>query len=107
MSDFLLRPPVLVALCALAYAFATLAMKTLATSPGMTPVVLITATLACAVMAEVLLMRRFDIGMVYIGILVAETALVLFFAWAIGEALTAKQLFGAAFVLGGAALVMT
>ena len=89
----------------MAYAFATLGMKLFATTPGLTPLVLIAAMLGAAVLAEVLLMRQFHIGIVYIGILVAETLLVLTFAWLIGEPLGLRQLAGAVLVLGGAALV--
>ncbi len=106
MFDLILRPPVLIAFCALAYAAATFAMKHFAITPGLVPLFLIAATLCAAVLAEVLLMRQFHIGMVYVGILAAETMLVLIFAWAIGEALSVKQLAGAALVLGGAAMVM-
>ena len=99
------RPIVLVGLCALAYAFATLAMKIAAHAPGVTPMLAIAVTLALAVLAELILMRQFPIAMVYLGILAAETVLVLVFAALIGEAMSLKQLAGAALVLCGAALV--
>lgn len=105
MEFIFTRPIFLVALCATAYAVATFAMKTASHTPALPVLIAIAVCLASAVIAEVLLMQRFSIGIVYIGILAAETLLVLAAATFIGEGFGFKQFAGAALVLGGAALV--
>lgn len=105
MLILLNRPIVLIALCAIAYAVATLAMKTAAQSPHLALVVAIFLCLTIAVLAEIILMRNLAMDVTYIAILAAETLLVLTFSYVTGEVPTVKQVMGAVLVLGGAALV--
>jgi small multidrug resistance pump len=105
MLTLLNRPLVLIALCALSYAAATLAMKSVSQTPGFVLVAAIAICLAVAVLAEVILMRNMTMGVTYVAILCVETLLVLVFACALGEVPSIKQIAGALMVLGGAALV--
>ncbi|CUH77626.1 hypothetical protein [Tropicibacter naphthalenivorans] len=91
---------------AVGYALATVGMKSV--SGGASTIlgaILTLAGFALAFIAEVKLMRRFDVSLVYVAIIAAETALVLAWAQYIGEGLGARQLAGAALVIGGVVLV--
>ena len=105
MIDILNRPMTLVVLCALAYAAATLAMKTLSIAPTPAMTILLCLALAGAVAAEILLLQRHTLGITYITILAAETLLVLGIAAFIGEGLGPRELVGVALVLGGTAVI--
>lgn len=95
----------LMLLTASGYAFATIGMKIAST--GFTPVATaaITIGLAGAVLAEILLLRHADLAYIYLGVIVAESLLVLGYAAYVGGALNPGQMAGAAFVLVGFALV--
>ena len=105
MLILLTKPAVLVALCAVSYAAATLAMKTVAHAPNVPTLCAVVLCLAIAVAEEVVLMRNMAMGLTYIAILCAETVLVLICATALGEVPTLRQVLGAMLVLGGAVLV--
>lgn len=93
--------PVLVFLTAAGYALATIGMKFAAEGVVPVGITLAVAGLALAVVFEILLLQRTDLPLVYIGIVVAETALVLCYAAWIGEGLSLRQMGGAAMVLAG------
>jgi drug/metabolite transporter (DMT)-like permease len=105
MVDFLMRPGILVISCALAYAGATLVMKSLSSGPNTWLLALLAVALAAAVVAEIMLLRRQSLGITYITILGAETIVVLGFAVFLGEGLGLRQLAGAALVLAGTAVI--
>ena len=105
ISDIFARPSFLVVICAGSYAAATLAMKASSHLPSVTNLSIIAFCLGIAAFAEIVLMRRFDIGVAYIAILVGETMLVLIAAFMIGEGLGPTQILGAFLVLSGAVLV--
>lgn len=103
------NPPTLVVPVVLAtaagYALATVGMKSAAS--GQVPLGILVAILGftLAIVAEIILMRRFDVSVVYVSIIAAETVMVLLWAQYIGEGLGPRQLMGAALVVGGIALV--
>lgn len=100
-----LSPPVLVLATALGYALATVGMKCAA--DGLLPLGLTLAILGgiAAISFEIALLRRSDLSLVYIGIVVAETLLVLGYAAMIGEGLSPRQVGGALLVLAGLAAI--
>ncbi len=84
-----------------AYAIATVGMKQFSGTPGLLAMGLIAGGLFVAVMMEMILLRQGNLSLVYLGIMVAETALVLGYAYSIGHGLTLGQITGAGFVLFG------
>lgn len=97
----------LMALTALGYALATVGMKHATYAPGVLAVTLISAGLIAAVLAEVALLRNGNLSLVYLGIIVAESALVLGYAMWIDQGLSFRQMFGAVLVLGGIMVLST
>jgi drug/metabolite transporter (DMT)-like permease len=105
MVDFLSRPLFLVLLCGAAYAVATWAMKTASQTPATPVLAAIVICLTAAAIAEVLLLRHHNVGVIFIAVIVVETALVLTVAFALGEGLTLRQGMGAALVVFGAIIL--
>lgn len=99
--------PILVLLTALGYALATVGMKLTAQGLGTLGLALAATGLITAFVFEVALLRRTDLSIVYIGIVIAETMLVLGYATWINEGLTLRQMGGAAMVLAGLAAIST
>lgn len=104
MSDLstpmILAPPLILATAA-GYALATVGMKS-ASSGHMTlglAIAIIGFGLAC--IAEIILMKRIDVSIIYIAVVAAETVLVLTYAHWIGETLSLRQFVGAGMVLAG------
>lgn len=95
----------LILVSAVGYAVATLGMKLASASFSVMAVTVITVGFLAAALAEISLLRKADLGVVYIMIIGVETLLVLGIATAIGEGLDLRRLLGAAFVLIGLALV--
>lgn len=91
----------LLCITAAGYAVATIGMK--AASGGATSIAafFILAGFAIAVVAEVIVLRQGNMSLVYMGIIVAETVLVLGYASSIGNGLSAPQMAGAGLVLLG------
>lgn len=83
------------------YAIATVGMKHFSGTPGMLGLALITGGLLVAVAMEVILLRQGNLSLVYLGIMVAETVLVMVYAYSIGHGLAPGQIAGAAFVFFG------
>jgi small multidrug resistance pump len=96
---------VLVVLAALGYSVATIGMKMGSHAlTGTALAVLVVGFLAAAV-AEIVLLKSADLGIVYITIIGVETLVVLTYAWSIGEGLSLRQLGGAGMVIAGLAMV--
>lgn len=95
----------LIAFSAIGYSVATIGLKMGATTLGLASVGVIVLGFGMATLAELEVLRRLDLGIVYISIIGLETLLVLGYAWWIGEALNLRQLGGAALVLTGLAVV--
>ena len=96
---------ILMIFTAIGYAIATVGMKM--ASDGVSALALgcITAGLCAAVLAEVTLLRHADLAVIYIGVVFAETLLVLAYAASVSGVLGLQQIVGAALVLSGFALV--
>jgi len=95
----------LLSMTALGYALATVAMKNYAIQPGGLAVAAIAGGLVIAVLAEIILLRQGNMSLVYLGIIVAETTLVLCYASFIGNGLSLPQLGGAVLILAGVGLL--
>lgn len=91
----------LMTLTAIGYALATIGMKHATQSMGFLAIALITVGLLGAVLAEVALLRNGNLSLVYLGIIVAESALVLSYAMWIGHGLSLQQAAGAGLVICG------
>ncbi len=96
---------VLVLVSALGYAIATIGMKLASSSLTALAVGLVVLGFVAATLAEVSLLRKADLGVIYITIVGAETLLVLSFAALIGEGPDLRTLAGAGLVVAGIALV--
>ncbi|MFW2544078.1 hypothetical protein ACN2XU_15700 [Primorskyibacter sp. 2E107] len=96
--------PIVIATAA-GYALATVGMKSAAEGNAQFGLSVAICGFAIALIAEILLMRRFDVSIVYVSIIAAETVLVLAYAHHIGEGLGLRQMAGALLVIGGIALV--
>jgi drug/metabolite transporter (DMT)-like permease len=92
---------VLLMLAAGGYALATVGMKIASEAPGPLALALLAAGFAAAVAAEIILLRQADLPVVYIAIVVGETALILAYSWLIGEMPSSRQLAGGAMVMAG------
>ncbi|MBV2361015.1 5-aminolevulinate synthase [Thalassococcus sp. CAU 1522] len=95
----------LILMTALGYAVATVGMKITATGQIWLGVGLCALGFFAAFLAEIVLLRRFDLALVYVVIIAAETALVLGYAFWIGEGFGLRQTFGATLVLLGLLVV--
>lgn len=98
---------ILMALTAGGYALATIGMKMTVSSHGPMPIAIIVLGLAGAALAEIVLLRHATLPLVYLGIIVTETILVLGYAAWFQDELTMSQLGGAFLVLTGFALVLS
>ena len=95
----------LVVVSALGYAIATIGMKLASTNVTGVAVAVIVAGFVAATLAEIVLLRKADLGVIYITIIGAETLMVLAFAALIGEGPDLRTLGGAGLVLAGIALI--
>jgi drug/metabolite transporter (DMT)-like permease len=105
MSGMQPRWLLLVVLSALGYAVATIGMKLASTQLTTLAVAIIVAGFVAASLAEIALLKKADLGIIYITIIGAETLMVLAFAALIGEGPDLRTLAGAGLVLAGIALV--
>lgn len=99
--------PGLILATVLGYAVMTVGMKATADGQMVLGLAIALAGFAAAFLAEILLMRRLDLSMVYVLIVTGETVLVLAYAAWLGEGLGARQAMGAAMVLAGLLFVST
>jgi small multidrug resistance pump len=95
----------LVVVSALGYAIATIGMKLASTSITVVALAVIVAGFVAAALAEIALLRKADLGVIYITIIGVETLMVLAFAALIGEGPDLRTLGGAGLVLAGIALI--
>lgn len=95
----------LIALSAIGYGIATLGLKMGSNNPGWMPMGIIILGFGLAILAEIEVLRRVDIGVAYISIIGLETLIVLSYAWVIGEALNLRQVGGAGMVVAGLAVL--
>jgi len=95
---------VLVLVAAFGYALATIGMKLAANNWTLVASAIIVAGFVAATLAEVVLLQKADLGVIYITIIGVETLMVLAFAAAIGETPDLETLAGAGLVIAGIAL---
>tara|TARA_R110002124_G_scaffold90476_2_gene230636 strand:+ start:4191 stop:4526 length:336 start_codon:yes stop_codon:yes gene_type:complete len=95
----------LMTITASGYALATIGMKLSAHTPPALSFAIIGLGLAGAALAEITLLRHASLPLVYLGIVVTETVLVLAYASWAQSGISLSQLGGAALVLAGFALV--
>ncbi|MCG6902746.1 MAG: 5-aminolevulinate synthase [Rhodobacter sp.] len=107
MAALASKPLLLLIICGFAYALATLAMKALSHSPTIFALGAVALCLAGAVLLEVIVLQRMELGTAYIAIIATESLIVVSIAAFIGEGLGPKELAGAALVLMGTALIGT
>jgi hypothetical protein len=107
MSAYLSWFPVLVLMgvTASGYALATIGMKMSSDSHSIPAIMIILLGLAGAALAEIVLLRQASLPLIYLGIIVTETVLVLGYAAWIDQGLSLHQLGGATLVVLGFALV--
>jgi small multidrug resistance pump len=99
------RPGLLIMIAALGYGIATYLMKITAHSGNYSLLGMIAFALLCSVVAEILVLQQMELGIAYIGIIAAETLLVLGLAWTVGEGLNSRELVGGLLVVAGSILV--
>lgn len=87
------------------YAVATIGMKIAAGPPAIWANAVIALGLLVAVAAEVTLLRNAELPVVYLGIVVLETLLILGYAGLASGSLSGAQVLGAVLVLTGFGLV--
>lgn len=96
----------LVLAAALGYSVATIGMKLASESWSYFAVALLGVGFLSATMAEIVLMRGIDLGVLYLIIIAVETLVVLAYAFSIGEGLSARQALGGVFIVVGFAAVV-
>jgi len=95
----------LVVVSAFGYAIATIGMKLASNNWTAVALAIIVLGFVAATLAEVALLRKADLGVIYITIIGAETLMVMAFAAAIGEAPDLRTLGGAGLVIAGIAVI--
>ena len=85
MTYLLTKPAFLVITAALAYAIATAGIKWASDAPSPMALFLIILGFGLATIAEVIVLRQADLGVIYIAIITVETLMVLTLAALIGE----------------------
>ncbi len=95
----------LMVLTAAGYAFATIGMQAVSASHNKLALTVIAVGLSVAAIAEITLLRQASLPLVYLGIMVTETILVLGYAAWSHQGLSLSQMGGGALVVVGFALV--
>ncbi|WP_116130810.1 SMR family transporter [Tropicimonas sp. IMCC34043] len=103
--DMLTARPTMAIAAAAGYALATLFMKLAADGNALWPIAGIVVALGVTVSAEIVLLRRLDLGIAYVVVIGVESLLVLAIACLVGEPLSHRDLLGGAMVIAGAAMV--
>ena len=91
---------------AFGYAGATIGMKLAAGGTYGAALLFIAIGFVAAALAEILMMQKHDVSMIYVLVIGIETLLVMSFAVWIGETLPMHRIAGAALVLAGLALTL-
>ena len=99
------RTTVLILTAAIGYVIATIGMKLASDSWSPVAITLICVGFFSAALAEIVLMRGIDLGVLYLIIIAVETLAVMAYAFNIGEGLNPRQALGGLFVLFGLAIV--
>lgn len=97
----IISAPGLVVITALGYTVATIGMKVLSDQFAPVGAIILAVGFGAAIIAEIALLRKTDLSVVYITIIGAETMLVLIYATIIGEGFGLRQAVGATLVLVG------
>ncbi|MDW4497660.1 5-aminolevulinate synthase [Sulfitobacter sp. D35] len=95
----------LMLLAAGGYAVATVGMKMASAVLSPAALSLVLAGLGAAAIAEIVLLRHADLAVIYLGVILAESVLVLAYAVHLGGMPGTGQIWGATMVLAGFALV--
>ncbi len=109
MSSVTLSTPTIVALSvmtAAGYVVATVGLKLASDGILAAAAVLIVLGFTAATIAEIILLRHFDLSMIYIMIIALETLLIVGFALWLGEQPSMSQAFGGVLVFCGLALTV-
>jgi len=96
---------VLMMVTAAGYAFATVGMQMSSAAQPSWGIPLIVLGLAGAALAEIALLRNASLPLVYLGIVVAETTMIMTYAAWSQNGLSLQQIGGAALVIVGFAMV--
>lgn len=107
MESLFTKPMHLIGMTSLCYVLATVAMKQVASGAGLAAIAMLAACLAAGAAFEVLTFQRASVGSAYVAILGVESLLIIAFAVAIGEGLTAREAAGVVLVIGGTAILST
>ena len=104
LSSSFWGPAALIFIAALGYSVTTAGMKlgSIAITPS--AIALLVIGFTAATVAEIVILRDHDLGLIYILVIATETLLVLTLAGLIGEGLSGRQIIGA--VIIGLGLVM-
>ncbi len=86
------------------YGLATIGMKIASAQWSVIAALLILTGFVAATQAEIQLMRRIDLGVLYLLIIAIETLIVLSYAFFIGEGLNMKEAAGGILILAGLAV---
>ncbi len=105
--SILATAPLLILVAAIGYAVATVGIKLVSEDVVFAGIILLALGFVGAIVAEVALLRKTDLSVVYITIVATETLLVLVYAAMIGEGFDLKQFAGAAMVMVGLVVVTT
>lgn len=103
----ILRWIVIIVIAAFGYTIATVGMKYAALDRYPVALVLILSGFVLATVAEVFLLRRGDLTVVYVTIIGVETLMILIAAAALGEVVDLRRMIGAGCVVIGIALCST
>ena len=107
LPSFFAAAPFLIVITALGYTLATVGMKLVSQDIMTAGTTLLVLGFAVAILAEIALLRKTDLSVVYITIVASETLLVLFYAAMIGEGFGLRQASGALLVIVGLLAVTT
>lgn len=106
-SPHILRWIVIIILAALGYTIATVGMKYAALGSLPIATILIVSGFILATVAEVFLLRRGDLTVVYVTIIGVETIMILVAGAMLGEIIDLRRILGAGCVVVGIALCST
>ncbi len=90
---------------AFGYGLATILMKNISVRLDLILLVFLAVVLTATALAEIMLLRKVDLGLAYVAIIATESILVLGYAFWVGEGLSAREWLGASFVIVGAIMV--
>lgn len=106
-SASLLQPAniALILVAAIGYSTATIGMKMGSSALTGIAILIMLIGLGAAIFGEIAVLRGGNLGPIYIAIIGVESLIIMTYAWYIGEAMTLRQIGGAAMVVLGLMLV--